>query len=286
MAKIALVTDSTCDWDFQEYERRGVTMIPLKICVGGESFKDQYEIGTEEFYDRMIAAEELPTTSQPSPHDFAEVFENLAAQGYEGVLCMHIAAPLSGTVQSAEIAAGMASIPVKVIDPAHVTASLGLIVDAACNLRDAGVASLDELHERMVAYCKKTRIVLIPATLDNLVRGGRFPKEAAEQLGLLNVRMILTLDETGAVTPFDKAKGTKGALARCVKFAEDIAGEYGSVRVRFVHTRALDTVEKLKAGLADAGVCYIDGGTTNVGATVATHLGMGAVVMAIAPEKA
>lgn len=286
LAKIAIVTDSTCDWDFPEYARRNVTMVPLKICFGDQTFKDQYEIGTEEFYDRMIAAENLPTTSQPSPHEFAQVFEQLAQQGYEGVLCMHIALPLSGTVQSAEIAASTAPIPVKVIDPGHTTASLGLIVDAACDARDAGVESLDELYDRMVAYCRKTRIVLTPATLDNLVRGGRFPKEAAEQLGLLNVRMILTLDETGAVVPFDKAKGFKGAVARYVSFVKEYAAENAPVRVRFVHTRALDSVEKLKAALAEAGVEYIDAGTTSVGATVATHLGMGAFVLAIAPEKA
>ena len=95
--KIAIVTDSTCDWAFDEFARRNVEMVPLKICFSNESFADQIEISTDEFYDCMIDAVDLPSTSQPSPHDFAKLFERLAEEGYEGAVCLHIALPLSGT---------------------------------------------------------------------------------------------------------------------------------------------------------------------------------------------
>ena len=75
--KIAIVTDSTCDWALDEFARRNVEMVPLKICFSNESFADQIEISTDEFYDRMIDAVDLPSTSQPSPHDFARVVRAL-----------------------------------------------------------------------------------------------------------------------------------------------------------------------------------------------------------------
>ena len=81
--KIAIITDSTCDWPVEDYAARDVTMVPLRICFGAQSFLDQREIASEEFYDRMIGASDLPSTSQPSPGDFAREFERLAAEGYE-----------------------------------------------------------------------------------------------------------------------------------------------------------------------------------------------------------
>lgn len=146
--KIAIVTDSTCDWALDEFARRNVEMVPLKICFSNESFADQIEISTDEFYDRMIDAVDLPSTSQPSPHDFAKLFERLAEEGYEGAVCLHIALPLSGTPQVAGIAGADAPLDVRVIDTRCATAPLGLMVDAACELRDSG-ASLDDMCEKL-----------------------------------------------------------------------------------------------------------------------------------------
>ena len=120
--KIAIVTDSTCDWALDEFARRNVEMVPLKICFSNESFADQIEISTDEFYDRMIDAVDLPSTSQPSPHDFAKLFERLAEEGYEGAVCLHIALPLSGTPQVAGIAGADAPLDVRVIDTRCATA--------------------------------------------------------------------------------------------------------------------------------------------------------------------
>lgn len=284
--KIAIITDSTCDWPVEDYAARDVTMVPLRICFGAQSFLDQREIASEEFYDRMIGASDLPSTSQPSPGDFAREFERLAAEGYEGALCMHIARPLSGTQQSVEIAAQNAPIPVKVVDSCVTTAALGLMVDAACDLRDEGVDDLEELSERVEAFGRKIRIFLLPETLENLVRGGRLPAEAAEQMGLLNIRLILTLAQDGSVVPFDKAKGLKGAVARCVDAIAAYEKEHGAVSVRYVHTRNEAAVEKLADALRDAGVTVAKSHVHACGATIATHLGMGAACVAVAPVQA
>lgn len=284
--KIAIITDSTCDWPVEDYAARNVTMVPLRICFGEESLLDQREIASEEFYDRMLEASDLPSTSQPSPGDFAQVFERLAEQGYDGILCMHIARSLSGTQQSVEIAAQNAPVPVRVVDSHVTTAALGLMVDAACDLRDGGVDDLDELADRVESYGKKIRIFLLPETLENLVRGGRLPAEAAEQMGLLNIRLILTLAKDGSVVPFDKAKGLKGAIARCVDAITAYEKEHGAVSLRYVHTRNSSAVEKLSCAIKDAGVTVGKSHVHACGATVATHLGMGALCVAVAPEQA
>ncbi len=281
--KIAIVTDSTCDWKFEEYAARNVEMVPLKIQVDGESFADQIEISTERFYDRMIAAAELPTTSQPSPLDFARIFERLAAEGYEGAVCLHIASPLSGTPQSAQIAANDAPLDVRVLDTRCTTVELGLLVDYACELRES-VATLDEMCDRLTEFRDAERVVLVPEDLTNLVRGGRFPEEAAAQAGMLNIRMLLTLDEAdGKVAPIGKAKGAKGVVRELASYIERYAAEHGRVRLRFVHCRNMKLIEALLVALRGAAVDFEVVSIDSCGAAIATHLGMGAIGVAMAP---
>ncbi len=283
--KIAIVTDSTCDWALEEYAEHNVEMVPLKIQVDGESFADQIEISTEQFYDRMISAENLPTTSQPSPLDFLHVFERLAAEGYEGAVCLHVAAPLSGTPQSAQIAANDSPLDVRVIDTRCTTAELGLLVDYACELRKSA-KSLDELCEGLVAFRDAERVVLVPEDLSNLVRGGRFSEEAAAQAGALNIRMLLTLDEAeGKVAPLGKAKGSKGVVKELAAYIGRYAAEHGCVRLRFVHCRNIKLIEALLAALRDAALDFEVVSIDSCGAAIATHLGMGAIGVAMAPAS-
>ena len=118
------------------------------------------------------------------------------------------------------------------------------------------------------------------------MRGGRLPAEAAEQMGLLNIRLILTLAQDGSVVPFDKAKGLKGAVARCVDAIAAYEKEHGAVSLRYVHTRNEAAVEKLADALRDAGVTVVKSHVHACGATIATHLGMGAACVAVAPAQA
>lgn len=281
---VAIITDTTSDWTIEACQDRNVIMIPLKICFGEESFKDQYEISSEEFYDKMIASEVLPTTSQPSPGDFSEIFERLHSEGFDAAICLHIAAPLSGTTQSARIAAETAPMPVHVLETSGTTAHLGLLVDAACVLRDKGF-TLSEMVERLAAYQKRIGILLAPESLDNLVRGGRFPEEAAKQAGMLNIRMVLTLNEEGVVVPFDKVKGAKRQVARCAEFVGDYAKEHGPCLVRIVHVRNEKVVNALVEALSEIDADYELVSVDCCGATIATHLGMGAYGIAVAPRE-
>lgn len=274
--KLAIVTDSTCDWSSEEYEMNDVAMIPLKILVDNEEFLDQTEISSEEFYDRMNASEAIPSTSQPSPGDFIEVFSSLVDAGYDAILSMHIASPLSGTYQSAGIAAQSIDIPVEVFDSRNVSSSLGLLVKAACEMRDEGMA-LDEIMQRLDALASKTHLYLVPENTDNLVKGGRIGKEQAQGAAMLNIKLMFSLDEDGHLSSYDKVKGMKGATKRFVEIAQHHQKEMGPLKIRFMQARNTEEVENLREALDEAQVEYEAIAVDTCGATVATHTGIGVV---------
>lgn len=279
---IAIVTDSTCDWSAEEYERRNVVMVPLKIQVGNESLLDQVELPSEEFYDRMLAADQVPMTSQPSPGDFAAVFERLADMGYDAVISIHLAPVLSGTLASAEMAAGAVDIPVATIDSKNATSSLGLLVEKACSLRDEG-ASYDMIVESLRKTAAQTHLYLAPDSTDNLVKGGRLSEEQAQGAAMLNIKLVFALDADGRLESLDKVKGSKGVIKRLVEAAAVHAEAHGPLKLRFMHARNLPEVEKLIGALTDAGIEFEVAGIDSCGATVATHAGIGVIGMAVSP---
>lgn len=280
--RIAIVTDSTCDWSPEEYEQNNVVMVPLKIQVGGESLLDQVELPSEEFYDRMEAAAEIPMTSQPSPGDFIAVYERLAEEGYDAVVSLHIAPVLSGTLSSASMAAGRVDIPVAAIDSKNATSSLGLLVERACRMRDAG-SSFDEIVSAVEEAAAKTRLYLAPDSTDNLVKGGRITEEQAQGAAMLNIKLVFALNDEGRLVNFDKVKGSKGIIKRLVEVAASHAEESGALRLRFMHARNGAEIEKLIKALEAEGIEFEVSGIDACGATVATHAGIGVIGMAVSP---
>ena len=281
----AIVVDSTFDMSADEYRDLGVTMVPLNILVGGSEFKDQVDISSEEFYQRMNEAKELPKTAQPSPYDFAQAYQRLAEEGFDGVISLHIAGVLSGTIESARLAASDAAIDVRVIDSAAATAQAALITQKACALRDAG-ASLDEAEKALKSFIPETQFMVACDTLENLLKGGRLSADQVKNANVLNIKPIFTFTEVGALTPIGKAKGMRGVIKQYVSHAQERTEQQGRQRIRFCHAGNEQGVADIKELLAEAGIDYVDAGTCPCGATVATHLGMGALGVAFAPEQA
>lgn len=278
----AIVADSTCDWSLDEYQGRKVVMVPLTITVDDESFRDQVDITSEEFYERMQAAANLPKTSQPSPNDFIKAYEQLAAEGYEQIISIHIALPLSGTCQSARVAAEQVDIPVAVVDSLGGSASFGLVVERACDLRDQGVA-FEEAVKQVEQAAHDTSFYVAPDSLDNLLKGGRLSQDQVNAANMLNIKPMFTFDDEGILVAHSKVKGMKGVLKAYVELISQATEQNGRQRVRFFHSGCLDNVEKARQMLADAGVDYEDAGASLCGATVVTHLGVGALGVAFLP---
>lgn len=280
----AIVTDSIADMSAEECERYGVDVVQLTVEVGGESFKDQIDISSEEFYDKMLAAEDLPKSSQPSPAEFMDTYNRLASEGNEGVIAMHLAAPLSGTIESSRLAASQVEIPVTVMDSLNACSGEALLVMQASQMRDAG-ASLEET----VAYLEKirpyTRFFIACGTLDNLLKNGRLSPEEVDTATLLDIKPMMSFDENGVLRAIDKAKGMNGVIKKYVEKLQHLTEEEGVQRVRFCHSRNEKNVEKLKKAIAEAGIEYIDCGTCSCGATVSTHLGLKALGMGTMPDS-
>lgn len=278
----AVVVDSTFDMSQAEYRDLGITMVPLNILIDGSEFKDQVQITSEEFFERMAASEALPKTAQPSPYDFAQVYEQLAEQGAEGVISLHIAAPLSGTVESARIAAKQVDVDVRVIDTLNVAASSSLLAQRVCALRDAD-ATLDQAEAALQHEVAKPTFLVACDTLENLLKGGRLSAEQVKTASMLNIKPIFTLDDTGVLVAFGKGKGMHGVLKQYAQAVADATKEQGLQRVRFCHCGNGAAVDELKQLLAAKGIEYEDAGTCPCGATVATHLGVGAVGIGFCP---
>ena len=160
----------------------------------------------------------------------------------------------------------------------------GLLALLACEMRDAG-ASAQECAQAI------KDAALIPASSSRVARstillaGGRLSAEEVDAATLLDIKPMMSFDERGVLKAFDKAKGMNGVIKKYVEKLKEITEDEGIQRVRFCHTRNEKGVEKLKRALEQAGIDYIDCGTCSCGATVSTHLGMGALGMGVIPDS-
>ena len=283
----AVVVDSTADLLPEEYKALDVHMVPLSVLIDGETFKDQFEISSEQFYERMAAAENLPQSSQPTPYDFEQMYNTLAEKGYDGVIAIHIAGVLSGTIESSRAAAEQVDIDVRVLDGARAgaTAPVALVVEQICKMRDEG-ATLDEAEAKAKELLATAEFLVAPETLENLLKGGRLYADQVKNTSLLNIKPIFKKKKKGILNAYGKAKGMRGVIKTFVSEVENRTNEYGELRIRFCHSGNLKPIEDMKAALAEAGIEYIDGGTCPCGAIISTHLGPGALGIGILPANA
>lgn len=221
---VKVVTDNTADIPSQLAKELDITVIPSYVIFGSTSYRGGVDITEDEFYQRLIHGHVLPTTSQPTPRDFIEVYTRIAREA-DGILSIHISSKLSGTVNSAEQARKLARLkcPVEIIDTQNVSMGLGLIVIAAARMaRDGkGLPEIAGAIRRMVPH---TRMLFLFGTLEYLAKGGRIGKASALLGSVLNVKPLLTLKD-GEFVPVtqvhSRARG-KEKLLEFVKSAKDI----------------------------------------------------------------
>lgn len=281
MPKTAIVCDSTSDLPLGWYASSGVTMVPLKVLFGEETFLDWTDLTPEEFFPRLVAAQVLPKTSQPSPAEFSEAYEALAASGAEAIVSVHLTSALSGTVQSASIAAESSAVPVHVVDTRLVSQATGLVVKAAVEARDAGMDA-SAVARRAEEVARSTRLFFVLDTLDFLVKGGRAGKAQGLAAALLDIKPVLTFNADGIIEPFKKAKGRKRAFQ---ELAAHIAEQTrsGRVRLAFLHAVGPELAEEMQAALDAAGADYELDTVGQIGAVIGTYAGPKAVGVAYHP---
>lgn len=208
---IAIVTDSTADIPKHLTEDLNIKVIPLSVHFGGRGYLDRIDITNQEFYQYIGDAKTLPTTSQPAPAQFVDVYRACKAEGAERIISMHISSEMSGTYQGAVMAAEMVAeeIPVEVVDSRTVTIGLGLaVVTLAEYLRDHPEASWDDIKAHIQALVKNTRIYFLLDSLDNLQKGGRIGKASYLVGSILNIKPILVVED-GFIGAHEKIRGRK-----------------------------------------------------------------------------
>jgi len=278
----AIVLDSTSDYPEAEARARfpNMRIVPLHVIFKGagdapdDDLLDHLGISGHDFYERLAAADTLPTTSQPTPGEFLRVYEELA--GYERVYSIHLSAKLSGTYQSAVQAAGVAGADrFRLVDAE--TASLGVAQLALAMQRRLGRGTTDAELEELIDRFKRERGVLFTvATLENLQKGGRIGKAQALVGSLLSVRPILSVDD-GAIVPIGKVRGRQKALEEFRRVFVESTTDRPGLRVAIAHADAPDWIDELTALVRDVRPAAEVELVQLLGAVVGTHAGPGAV---------
>jgi DegV family protein with EDD domain len=268
----AVVLDSTADLPDPQGRHANWRMVPLYVQFGTETFRDYVDLGSDEFYRRLRSSTESPRTSQPTPADFAAVFEGLAPD-FDRILCVLIPAKLSGTVESARRGAEALADKVTVIDSGSASGGIVILADALQRRLEAGTTD-DELRELVDRFRRDSGLLFTVDTLEYLVRGGRVGKAAGLAGQLLSVKPILAIED-GEVVPLKRVRGRAKALAEFERLFVDDSANDPSLHVGIAHAEAEAEAEELarrvRAARPSASIDFF--GT--LGPVVGTHAGPG-----------
>ena len=173
MSFIGVVSDSTAGLSTEYVERHKIHIVPLYVKMGEQTYRDGVDIQPDEFYERLPKCDPLPTTSQPSAGDFAQAYRRAADAGAEGIISVHISSGISGTVNSAQLAAKeMGDLPVEVVDTRYASAVHLFAVEATVSALEGG-ASLKEAADAARRVVDVGKLIFVVDTLEYLYKGGR-----------------------------------------------------------------------------------------------------------------
>ena len=236
----AVVTDSTADLPEEWRSRFGIEVVPLKVIFGTETFRDRVDITDDEFFLRLAEASMLPTTSAPSPGEFADVYRRLAGD-YEGCISIHLGAQLSATVEAARVGAqSVKGFRVNVIDSETVTMPIAFLskVAAESETLEAATAAVEE-------RVPKCRVLALLDTLRYLEMGGRLSRAQAMIGTMLDLKPLLLVADR-EIKPVERVRTRSRAIARMLEF---FRGELPVEHVAVMHAQAPDEAETLATGL-------------------------------------
>jgi DegV family protein with EDD domain len=245
---VHVVTDSTADIPADEAAALGVTVVPLNILIGDQSYRDQVDIGAEEFFRRLTTSPILPKTSQPPAGAFIETYKGLIEGAATAILSIHISGKLSGTVNSARTARDtIGAGTVTVLDSGTVSAALANGVRAAAGVAAAG-GSVEEARAAAERALRHSHLLAMLDTLEYLQRGGRIGRARAWIGGLLNVKPLIVVKE-GEVAPLERVRSRSRAIDRLIELT---AARTNAAEVTLLHSSSPEEVERVSSRLASA----------------------------------
>lgn len=280
--KVRIITDSASD--LTPPYRAEVTVLPMTVTFGTEEFQDGVNLNHRQFYEKLIEGEDLPTTSQISPAQFEEAFSQAVEAG-ETVVAVVLSSKLSGTYQSACMAAGEFPGKVFVVDSENATIGERVLVERALQLVDEGLEA-SAIAAQLDREKEDIRLVALLDTLEYLKRGGRVSASVALVGGLLSIKPVVAVRE-GEVVVLGKARGSKNGNNLLVQEIQKTGGVdftrpyklgYAGLDDGLLQKYIQDSA-KLWEGSVDA----LPIGT--VGGTIGTHVGPGAIAVAFFQKR-
>lgn len=280
VARIHVVTDSGSDLPVELREQLGIHVVPLTVQFGEEIFKDGVEISTAEFYTRLRRDSKVPSTCQPSPADFVEMYEKIAEPG-DTIISVHLSSRLSGTYQSAVLASTMIdpAITVKAIDSRSASLGIGVVTVVAAEAVRAG-KSLDEVLELVQGTIESLQVYFVVDTLEYLQKNGRIGLASAMVGTLLNIKPILTLSD-GQVAPAEKIRGRSKALRRLRELSQEFRQRYPGKQLQAAisHSDNLTEAQSLAEQLPEILDLDTPAIIGEIGPTIGVHTGPGTVAL-------
>jgi DegV family protein with EDD domain len=272
---IAVVTDSTSCLTPDVIAGSDVTVVPIHVIIDGRTLLDGVDVTGDEVAAALKRGASV-STAKPTPQQFLDAYQAAIDAGATEILSLHVSAALSGTYDSARLAARDCPAPVTVVDSHTIAMGLGFAALAAA---DAGSRGMTATVEAARHSADNSQVLFYVDTLEFLRRGGRIGKASAWLGGALRVKPLLHV-VNGEVAPLEKARTANRALARLTDLAVEAAGDR-SVRLAVQHLHAADRAEEMAQRLRSA--LHADVVFGEVPAVMGVHVGPGAVAVTVAP---
>ena len=279
---VKIIVDSTADLS-KNLEDKVIT-VPITICFGNTEYIDGVDISNHEFYEKLIENDVLPTTSQPSPDKFQQVFEEIKANGDTAVV-ITISSKLSGTFQSANIAREGFEDCVYIVDSGTVALGSGILVDYAFRLVEEGKTA-EEIYTELIDVRENIYLVALLDTLEYLKKGGRISSATAFAGTLLSIKPVINVVD-GVINTLGKARGSKQGNNLLVKEIEAAGGVDFDMPLLLGYTGLTDIL--LKKYIEDSAYLWEESvsslNTNIIGSAIGVHAGPGAVAVAFFKKK-
>lgn len=279
---IRIITDSACDISQDEAKKLGITVIPLTVSFGEEVYKDGVTLDNHGFYRKLIETDIFPKTSQVPPFEYEEHFRRIKEDG-DTVLCITLSSKLSGSFQSANIAAAEVGEGVYVVDSLNVTVGQRILILMALKLIGEG-KNIDETVSTLVEERKNIHLIALLDTMEYLKKGGRISATVAAAGTLLNIKPVISVQD-GEISFLGMARGSKNGNNKLVELVKKENGINFEKPLCLAYTG--HSKELLEKYIEDSKSLYENyeapGGilpVSTVGATIGTHVGPGAIALA------
>ena len=280
---VVVVTDSTASLPPEVAAEHGIVVVPLQVVIGADVFDEGSEGATPELVAAALKEFRPVSTSRPTPAALLEVYERVAAEGATEIVSVHLSADMSGTFESAQLAARQAPVPVVTVDSRQVGVATGYAALSAAAVAAAG-GSAEDAASAARARAEASFSIFYVDTLEYLRRGGRMGAASALIGGALAVKPLLQIED-GKVASLERVRTSSRALARLEELAVQAAGEQ-QVDVCVAHLASPDRAAQLAEHLTTRLGANLGGREVRcgeLGAVLGAHVGPGMLAVCVAP---